>query len=86
MIVYYNVCDQCGTQTDVTEDGTQFEFSFTVVSVFDSMMLGHRRPSNIKSHTGTFCDRDCLIAFLETNVRKNGSFTTDEPGNTKGEK
>lgn len=78
MIVYYNVCDQCGNQhqIDSEQSSPEFEsdlkngfvFSFNIQSLFAT--LNDRKFTQPKLQSATFCDKECLIEYLKTNLRR----------------
>lgn len=74
MIVHYNVCDQCGNQTqvDLSEDGENkgFEFSFATQDLVACLEKDRFRTAKMK--TGTFCDKDCLLEYLKAHIAENG--------------
>lgn len=73
MIVYFNVCNHCGTQTQISEgaeDVQGFEFTFYTFKLKDSIRGQKPWPGKYKS--GTFCDVNCLIEFLKNNLDSQG--------------
>lgn len=74
MIISYNVCEHCGSQTEISNitDDTGFEFHFCTFSLKDSAR--GQKPWPGKFNVGSFCDRNCLLEYLKANL--------DEKGNT----
>jgi len=74
MIVYYNVCDQCGNQNqiDPSEDSDNKGFEFAFSSQDLVACLEKDRFKTTKMRTATFCDRECMLEFLKVNISESG--------------
>lgn len=73
MIVFYNVCEHCGKQTQITEDKTDewnkgCEFYFSIVGLSESIK-GSKFPGKLTSFT--FCDKECVLEYLKVNFEKS---------------
>jgi hypothetical protein len=77
MIVHYNVCDQCGNQSQLdtaeSESSGGFEFCFMIQDIVASLEHDKfRSKQSMKSVT--FCDKECLLEYLKLHLTENGQF------------
>lgn len=79
MIVYMNVCDQCGNQNQIQSGSfdSGIDVNFTIISVFQ-VVENRNKYSTDKQITGTFCDRDCLIEWLKARVSDKGIVSAEK--------
>lgn len=72
MIVFYNVCDHCGTQKEISSGslGNGFSVKFSIEEAYEQASNPHKY--GIKSYQGTFCDRECFLEWMKENMNSHG--------------
>lgn len=71
MIVYYNVCDHCGTQKQIMSGSHNgIDVLFSIERTYESVESPHKFRN--KDYKGTFCDKECYLAWLQTNLTTQG--------------
>jgi len=76
-VLYQLCCDYCGNIHQIYTDENKthnegFEFCFFTLDAFSSLETANKRY-NPKYNSLTFCDKDCLIEYLKTNLNKDGT-------------
>jgi len=72
MIVYYNVCDHCSSQSEMvsgSQDGVDFLFDT------DSAFKRATNPTAFRMsrlQRKTFCDKECLLSYLKDCLDHHG--------------
>jgi hypothetical protein len=77
MIVNYNVCDHCSTQKQIMSgSNVGIDVLFTIDDTYESVSNPNRFRQ--KNFHGTFCDKECFLAWLKENLNDRG-FVRKEP-------
>jgi len=75
MIVYYNICDNCGNQNQIISGsaGSGVSFTFYVFPTYEVKSLMFSKNEEV-----TFCNKECLLSYLKDNLTKSGLFLEKE--------
>jgi uncharacterized protein YlaI len=83
VILYQNVCDNCGEQEEINEDSKSFTIQFTTLNAYDEVV--ERKRHNNRPYHVTFCSAECLGSWMKEHVYaghvnfNQGNEVNDEP-------
>lgn len=65
MILYKNVCDHCGKETQIEETADSFQIDFRIENLYEQI---HGRRYSRDYLKKTFCRKGCLAEWFKENL------------------
>lgn len=82
MIVYMNVCDQCGNQNEIQSGSLDsgVNIDFRIVPTYQKTENRGSYLGVDALHNKTFCDKECMLEWFKSHAESSGVIKVNTTG------